>query len=198
VAKAPKRQQPQTEPLPAADFDTATEDVFAAVEETRSLFSEPEASAMRSRTGGNASDPESPFAKGLRAFETADYRQAVELFAQVDSTKNPNLAIAATYMQGHAWFRIQQYEKAADAFRFVFQQNKTLYTRDAKWKEALCLYAAFGAELRQKLLVLSACRSGTGSCGKYYNRLRESLRWTAEHYPAQAQKARQLLERLEK
>lgn len=198
VAKAPKQVQPKTLPLPADDFDTTTEDVFAGVEEARSLFSEPDASAMRTRTGGNASDPESPFAKGLRAFETADYRQAAGWFAQVDSTKNPNLAIAATYMQGHARFRMQEYEEAANAFRFVFQQNRTLYTKDAKWKEALCLYAAFGAELRRNLVVLSACQSGTGSCGKYYDRLRESLRWTVNNYPAQAQKAAQLLERLEK
>lgn len=198
VAKVPNQVQPKTLPPPAADFDTATEEVFAAVDETRSLFSEPDASAMRSRSGGNSFDPESPFAKGLLAFEAADYRQAVEWLAQVDSTKNLNLAISATYIQGHAWFRMQQYEKAANAFRFVFQQNKTLFTTDAKWKEALCLYAAFGAELRQKTVVLSACQSGTGSCGKYYDRLRESLRRTVENYPAQAQKAGELLKRLEK
>lgn len=201
VAEAPP-PMPKPESQPADDFDAATEEVFAAVTEVESLFSGPSDAAFRTRSGGNEPDPESPFAKGVKVLQeaqsAADYRQAAGWFAQVDSAENRNLARAAVYLQAHAWYHLGRYEEAANAFQRVFLQRNGLYFRDAKWKEALCLYAALGAELRRNLVVLSACQSGTGSCGKYYDRLRESLRWTVNNYPAQAQKAAQLLERLEK
>jgi len=202
VAEAPKPPNPKPEALPAGEFDAATKDVFAAVTEAESLFSAPSDAASRTRSGGNEPDPESPFAKGVQVLKeaqsAADYRQAIELFAQVDSIKNKNLSLAASYLQGHALFRLKRYEEAANSFQRAFQPKSTMFYRDAKWKEALCLYAAFGAELRQKSVVLSACQSGTGLCGKYYDRLRESLRWTVNNYPGEAQKAAQLLERLGK
>ncbi len=202
VAEAPKPPKPKPQSLPADDFDAATEEVLAAVTEVESLFSGPSDAAFRTRSGGKEPDPESPFAKGVKALQeaqsAADYRLAAGLFGQVDSSENRNLALAAAYLQAHAWFHLGRHEEAANAFQRVFLQRNGLYFRDAKWKEALCLYAAMGEELRQNLVVLNACQSGTGSCGKYYDRLRVSLLWVVDNYPAQAQKAGQLLERLEK
>jgi hypothetical protein len=160
----PPRQRPPDESLR----------LYAAVHEAgaKREFSDPDDIAMSRVRGGSNQDIQ--LSEAFKAYESAknedDYAKVGELLNKIEP--NPRNYWLSIYLKGHAYFKSRQYEKAADVFRDV--AAKGLPYPDAKWKEALSLYA-------------------TG--GKQKERLREILEHISD--PEKQEKAKELLRTLE-
>ena len=149
IAIEPKRTPPD---LPSTDhLPGKSQDVYVAAweMEAKNEFSEPKEEALSRLRGSGSFD--TPFLAAINAYETAknkiDYTKAGELLNKIEP--NHSKYWLAVYLKAHAWFMSGQYEKAADAFRDVAAKRMP-YSPDAKWKEALSLYA-LGGKQKQRL-----------------------------------------------
>lgn len=167
-----EKPNPSTPPKHKLPNEPSRAYIYACETNAKKEFSDPDDIAMsRVRGGGNQ---DNQFSEALKVYQSAkseaDYAKAGALFHRIEP--NPSNYWLSVYLKGHAFFKSRQYEKAADAFRDVSAKGLP-YSSDAKWKEALSLYA-------------------TG--GKQKQRLREILEKTSS--PDKQQKAKEILETL--
>ncbi|MBC7778070.1 MAG: hypothetical protein H7246_21740, partial [Phycisphaerae bacterium] len=131
---------------------------FHAAVFAKKEFSDPDNIAMSRIRGGGNTDIQ--FSEALKAYLSAkseiDYANAGELLNKIGpNSSNYWLSI---YLKGHAYFKSEQYEKAADAFRDVAAKGMP-YSPDAKWKEALSLFATGGKQKQRLREILSKISS---------------------------------------
>lgn len=101
------------------------------------FYQPPEFSNIR---GAADSDSLPPLERAKRAFSRYDYRQVVKILRQPD----PSVEQEATYLRGHAFFKINNYAAAARDFRAVLQQE-SMEADNASWYLMLSILADKGA-----------------------------------------------------
>lgn len=76
----------------------------------------------------------------IKAWNTHDYPKVVELSQTFN--KESNVYIRAQEMQGHAYFKMKNFEKAEKIFDNITQNDSGVLAEDAEWYRFLALVAS--------------------------------------------------------
>lgn len=83
---------------------------------------------------------ESPLAPGLKAYEAANFTEAIQYFQNIAPT-NPQYKEAQFYL-GHSLYQNKDYNKATNVFQTVITANDIHYKEAAEWYQIVSYLAA--------------------------------------------------------